>query len=67
MRVHNGLRTYSIPLFCRQRADHKVKYTIFEITGGMLHEPQEFQQYRKKQSCAQGSCSMNPARAALQA
>ena len=70
MPVHNGLRNCSlraILLFCRQRADHKVKYTIFEITEGMLHGPEESQQYRKKQSCAQGSCSMNLTRAALQA
>lgn len=36
MRVHNGLRNYSIVLFCKQRADHKVKYATFEITEGML-------------------------------
>ena len=67
MRVHNGLRNYSILLFCRQRADHKVKHTTFEITEGMLGGPEESRQCRKKQSCAQGSCGMNPIRAALQA
>jgi hypothetical protein len=61
------LRNHSILLFCRQCTDHKVKCTIFEISEGMLRGPQELQHYREKQSCAQGSRSMNPARAALQA